>query len=358
MTARRRIDQVLAGYAEGDAISHEARLLRDIFRALGHDSDIFADTACIAPSARDTCKPLSEMAAAQPSVLLHHYSIASPAVDEFMASSAKKILVYHNITPPQYFNGFSDELVRSLNQARNAVGPTARAATAVWANSEFNAKEIRALGIPDVKVLELPFTPSTVAIPPDPYIASRFAGQLKNILFVGRIAPNKRVEDLILAFAWYNQTINPYSRLLIVGSQRSAPRYYMMLRMLANELNLNNVCFEGFASPEGLSAYYDAADLFVCASEHEGYCLPLVEAMYKRVPVIARAAGGTPEAMDGAGILYDDLSHNELAGLMDRALSDDRLVGEVLASQDKRIERALARDMQDEVSKLLAGVLA
>jgi glycosyltransferase involved in cell wall biosynthesis len=188
-------------------------------------------------------------------------------------------------------------------------------------------------------------------------ILEKFAGPLKNILAVGRIAPNKRIEDLIQAFAWYHRAINPYSRLLIVGSPRSAPRYFTMLRMLVGDLDLPNVCFEGFASPAGLLAYYRVADLFVSASEHEGYCLPLVEAMDHGIPVIARVAGGTPEAMDGAGVLYEDLAPAELGALFDRVLTDAALRKEILTSQQRRVQRARDRDLEAEVKALLAGML-
>ena len=183
------------------------------------------------------------------------------------------------------------------------------------------------------------------------------SGPLKNILFVGRIAPNKRIEDLILAFAWFHLAINPFSRLIIVGSPRSAPRYLTMLRMLVGDMDLSNVCFENFASPSGLPAYYRVADLFVSTSEHEGYCLPLVEAMDHGVPVIARAAGGMPEAMDGAGVLYEDLTPAELGALFDRVLTDAALRKEILTSQQRRVQRARGRNLEAEVRALMAGML-
>lgn len=348
----RRIDQVLAGFADGDAISHEARILRDTFRTLGYDSAIYADPAHVAPAVKSECEPIAALEDRKSDVLVHHYSIASPAVEAYLASPARKILIYHNITPAHYFAGVSDSVAAQLTSAREGMLHTARQSEAVWAASAFDAAELEEAGVRTVKVLALPFDPAALDAPAEPYILNRFTGPLTNILFVGRIAPNKRVEDLILAFAWY-QTINPYSRLLIVGSQRSAPRYYMMLRMLANELNLTHVCFEGFAAAAGLAAYYEVADLYVSASEHEGYCLPLVEAMHKGVPVIARRAGGTPEALGGAGVLYEDLSPNELAELMHRVISDDALRAQIMASQARRMTEVRARDLKQEVAELM-----
>jgi glycosyltransferase involved in cell wall biosynthesis len=223
--------------------------------------------------------------------------------------------------------------------------------------SRFNAAELKTLGIDNVQVFPLLFSPQILDQIPEPLIIDKFADNLKNILFVGRIVPNKRIEDLILAFAWYHKTINPYSRLLIVGSNRSAPRYYAMLRMLAGDLDLPNVCFEGFAASAGLAAYYRVADVYVSPSVHEGYCLPLIEAMHCGLPVIARKAGGVPEAMDGAGVMYTGIDEVELAELINRTLSDRDLSRKIIASQEERMKRVKARQPADELKQLLAAWL-
>jgi glycosyltransferase involved in cell wall biosynthesis len=351
------IHQILAGYADGDAISNEAVMLREIFRRWGHSSEIYADPSRVSPSLQTDCRSLAGYTAGESDICLHHYGIASPATEIFLASAAKKIMVYHNITPAEYFAGFDDAVAAQLRAARLALHEVARRSDAVWTVSRFNASELKAEGIDGVKVFPLPFSPRPPGMPPDPLILGKFAGPSKNILAVGRIAPNKRIEDLIMAFAWYHLVINPFSRLIIVGSKRSAARYYTMLRMLVGDLDLSNVCFEGFASPAGLLAYYGVADLFVSASAHEGYCLPLVEAMDHGIPVIARAAGGTPEAMDGAGVLYEDLAPAELGALFDRVLTDTALRKEILTSQQCRIQRAKDRNLEAEVKALIAGML-
>lgn len=352
-----QIHQILVGYADGDAISGETRQLREIFRRGGHCSEIYADISRVSPSLKTDCRSLVDYAASPGDVCLYHYGIASPATDVFLASAAKKIMVYHNITPAEYFAGFDDAVVAQLRAARLALHEIARRSDAVWTVSRFNAAELKAAGIDGVKVFPLLFAQEKPDIPPDPLILEKFAGPLKNILFVGRIVPNKRIEDLILAFAWFHMAINPFSRLIIVGSPRSAPRYLTMVHMLVGDLDLPNVCFEGFASPAGLEAYYRVADLFVSASEHEGYCLPLVEAMDHGIPVIARAAGGTPEAMDGAGVLYEDLAPAELGALFDRVLTEAVLRKELLTSQQRRVQRAKNRNLEAEVQALMTGML-
>ena len=351
------IHQILAGYADGDAISNEAIQLRQIFRRWGHCAEIYAPLSRVSPSLKTDCRSLVDYAAEESDLCLYHYGIASPATEVFLASPAKKIMVYHNITPAEYFTGFDDAVAAQLRAARGALRETARQADEVWTESQFNAAEMKAEGIDGVKLFPLLFSPERPDMPPEPLIINKFTGPLKNILFVGRIVPNKRVEDLVMAFAWYHLAINPFSRLIIIGSNRSAARYYTMLRKLVGDLDLPNVCFEGFASPAGLLAYYRVADLFVSTSEHEGYCLPLVEAMAFGIPVIARAAGGTPEAMDGAGVLYEDLVPAELGALFDRVLTDAALRKELLTSQQCRVQRAKDRNLEAEVKALMAGML-
>ncbi len=350
--------QILAGYADGDAMSSEAVLLRTIFRRWGHASEIYVDPACASPSLQGDYRSLADYTARPGDICLHHYGIASPAAEVFLASPARKIMVYHNITPAGYFTPFDAGLAARLQAARAALPAVARRADAVWTVSCFNAAELEDAGIGGVRVFPLLWAPAAPGVAPNPLILEQFAGTMKNILFVGRLAPNKRIEDLLLAFAWYHMTLNSFSRLIVVGSPQSAPRYAAMLKMLSGDLDLSTVYFAGFASAADLAAYYRAAHLYLSTSAHEGYCLPLLEAMDHGLPVIARAVGGVPEAMQDAGILYEDLSPAELAALVHRVLEQDpALRGEVLRSQAERIRRERARPVEAELKALLAGVL-
>ncbi|MEI6564261.1 MAG: glycosyltransferase [bacterium] len=347
------VHQLVAGFAKGDAISQEAQALRDICRESGFAAEIYAPADRIAADASGDCRPLEDYRPQPGDTVLFHYSITSPATALFLASSARKIVIYHNITPPDFFTPFDATIAHQLATARQGLKDVASHADAVWADSAFNAAELQALGIPNAKVFPLLFQPEGLACPPDPAILSKFAVPMKNILFVGRIAPNKCIEELITAFAWFHKNIEPQSRLLIVGSDRSAPTYYAMLKMLAAEMGLDTVFFERFASPAGLSAYYQVADIFATTSRHEGYCLPLVEAMVKGITVVARQTGGTPEAMGDAGILFEDLRAEELAELFGLLCSDAPFRQTVLNSQQKRVETLLKRPAKAEFLKLL-----
>lgn len=355
---RRRIDHILSGFSDGDAISQETLILQKIIRESGYESEIFVVDKNMARAARDRCRSLSEYKGDPDGAVIHQYSLDSEAADVFIKSPAKKIMRYQNITPASCFQGFDDNLAKQLETGRKKLAITAEACDRIWAASEFNLSELQGFKIKNACVLQLLFDPERFNQPEATNVKKKFRRPLKNMLFVGRIAPNKMVEDLILMFAWYNRAINPFSRLILVGSDHSCPRYYTMLRMLAASLDVPNICFEGFASEQGLATYYRLADIFLCASEHEGYCLPLVEAMYHSVPVIARKAGGMPEALNNAGILYEGLDHRNLAELAHRVMNDNTLRAEILSSQAKRMAEIKNRPMKEEVVKLLEQVLS
>ncbi|MBM4148075.1 MAG: glycosyltransferase family 4 protein [Lentisphaerae bacterium] len=350
--SRPRIDQLLAGFADGDAISQEARLFRDSLRSIGVESEIFAPPERVSPSLAGSFQPLDRFESRQRDGVIHHYSIQSEATRLFLGAGCRRWVRYHNISPAGDFDGFDDAVAEQLRSARAGLDDVVRAADGVWAASEYNAAEVRSVAGGKAVVLPLAFSFDEFMAEPDPAALDRFGGDAVNWLFMGRMAPNKCVEELILAFAWYHRTMNPFSRLLLLGSERSCPRYYAMLKLLAARLGLRNVCFEGFVPGPVRSACFMRAHVFVTASRHEGYCLPIVEAMSRNVPVLARNAGGMPEAMDGAGIMFDDAGPRELAALAHAAAADLGLRGRILAAQAARMERLRARDLNSELARL------
>lgn len=348
----RRIDQLVAGYARGDAISQEVRMLRDVLRELGYASDTFVPEGHIAPDAVGDCRPLREYDPAAGEGAILHYSTGSPVNTAFAAVRGRRIVKYHNITPAEFFDGYDDDVAAELRQARAGLADMAAVADEFWSDSAYNAGELTPFGVRASKVLHLVFRADEFETGEDPLIRRQFGDDLTNWLFVGRLAPNKCIEELILAYAWYYHRINRRSRLIVVGSEQSCPRYYAMLRLLSQRLRLPNVCFTGYIYT-GRATLYDCADVFVMASRHEGYCLPLVEAMARDIPVVARRAGGMPEAMGDAGVMFDNLKPAELAVLLHRVCGDGALRAEVMASQRRRLADVRARDVKREVAEAL-----
>jgi glycosyltransferase involved in cell wall biosynthesis len=225
-------------------------------------------------------------------------------------------------------------------------------------DSEFNRQELEALGFPRTRVLPVVPGFSHLDGPADDLVARQFDDGWTNILFVGRVIPNKRIENLIRFFAAYKTRFNPRSRLLVVGAYGGFERYLTMLHQLVASLGVPDVHFTGHVSNEELRAYYDVSDLFLCASEHEGFCVPLVEAFYARLPVVAFARTAVPATMDGAGVLYDEPDPDQVAALLDLVVGDAGLQSRILEGQDRALERLRAQDFAGTLLSLVDEVVA
>ncbi len=352
-----RVDQLLDGYVPGDAVSRNALALRNQLRQLGYESDLFAVSDRIAPDGRADCRPLTDLGLRQPDAVILQYAIASSAAEIWRVGGFRRLLLYHNITPAEWFRPYDSVLAAQLEAGRRALPELLSAAHAVAAVSSFNAAELRALGAAAVRVIPLVCATSPPPAP-DPTFAARLGGGFTNILHVGRLAPNKCIEDLIEAFGWYSRGFNPRSRLIIAGSDRSCPRYAALLRMVIVETRLETVWITGFLDDRQLSAAYATAALVVGVSRHEGFCAPLLDAARAGVPVLARAAGGIPEAVGGGALLFDEASPRELAALIHLATTDAALRRAIAEGQRARLAELDRRDIGAELRDWLtqAGV--
>lgn len=351
------VHQVLATLGYGDAIGHEVLGIQRVLRAAGYRSEIFVETADprLESLTRDYRDLIDE--SSPDNVLIHHFSIGSRASRVAYALPDKMVLVYHNITPPEFFIGVHPLLVQLCFMGRRELGAYRDRCVLALGDSAFNTRELIEAGFPRTGVL--PVVPSFVHLD----VVSRgttadaFDDGWTNILFVGRMIPNKRIDDLIRIFNAYKRR-NPRSRLLLVGSYGGFDLYFAMLQQLVATLKVPDVFFMGHVSNEELSAYYDVADLFLCASEHEGFCVPLMEAFHKRVPVLAYASTAVPATMDGGGVLYDTKDPAHVASIMQAILDDDALQEDILAAQDAALARLQARDFDGTLLAFVREALA
>jgi glycosyltransferase involved in cell wall biosynthesis len=344
MSHRPRVHQVLATLGYGDAIGHEVLGIQRVLRTAGLESEIFVETAD--RRLEDCTIDYREMveAVTPEDVLIHHFSIGSRASRTAYALPGRMALVYHNITPPEYFVGVHKDLVKQCFRGRRELTAYIARSDLALGDSEYNRQELEALGFPHTGVLPVVPGFSHLAGPPNPLLAADFDDEWTNVMFVGRVIPNKKFETLIRAFHVYRTRQNPRARLLLVGSYSGFERYLSMLQELVATLGTPDVHFLGHVSNEELTALYDIADLFLCASAHEGFCVPIIEAFHKRVPVLAYASTAVPATMDGGGVLYDTTDPLEIARLMEAVLDNSTLEDAVLESQDAALARLQARD--------------
>jgi glycosyltransferase involved in cell wall biosynthesis len=266
-------------------------------------------------------------------------------------------LIYHNITPPEYFVGVHRTLARQCFRGRRELRAYVDRCDAALGDSEFNRDDLDALGFRRTGVLPVVPDFSHLDGPAHRFVADRFDDERTNILFVGRVIANKKIEDLIRFFHAYQTRHNHRSRLLIVGVFSLFERYIAALQHLVCELELTDVHFAGHVTDEELVAYYEVADLFLCASEHEGFCVPLVEAFYKQVPVLAYRATAVPATMDGAGVLYDTKDPDYVAALMEAILSDPDLQERIVAGQTAAVGRLQSKDFEGTLLHVVDQIL-
>jgi glycosyltransferase involved in cell wall biosynthesis len=338
------VHQVLAKLSGGDAIGNEALSIQRVLRGAGYDSDIFVQMAD--PDLEPLTRPYHELrdVSHPDNLLIHHFSLGSKASRTAYALPDRMALVYHNITPPEYLVKFYPALAGYCYLGRRELSAYANRCVLALGDSEYNRRELEAAGFSRTDVLPVVADFSHLDVRPSPSLTTVLDDEWTNVLFVGRMAPNKKIEDVIGFFHEYQTQFNRQSRLFLVGSHEGFEPYVFALKQFLADLRQRNVVFTGRVANEDLTAFYDTADLFLCASEHEGFCVPLIEAFYKDVPVLAYAAAAVPSTLDGAGVLYDTKEPMRVAALMDTVLSDPALQDTIAHGQREALHRLRAKD--------------
>lgn len=341
-----RVHQILATLGYGDAIGNEVLGICRTLRAAGYESEIIVETAD--PRLEDLTVDYQEMVETDmvgpDDLLIHHFSIGSRASRTAFALPARMILIYHNITPPEFFLGVHPQLVKQCYHGRRELTAYPPRVDLALGDSEFNRQELEALGFAPTGVLPVVPDFTHLDLPADPRTLDAFDDDWTNIVFVGRLIPNKRPDDLIRFFHAYKTLYNPRARLILAGSYTGFETYLAQLHTLVARLGVRDVHILGAVTNAELTGIYDCADLFLCASEHEGFCVPLIESFYKRVPVLAFAATAVPVTMDGGGVLFDRKEPAHVAALMHALVSDTALADRVLDAQDAALDRLLRKD--------------
>jgi glycosyltransferase involved in cell wall biosynthesis len=324
-----RVDQVIPTLAWPDAIGSHTLALSDALRAAGVDSDIYYGH-CPTPSLAGRAHPLGELGRPDRGrVLLYQASIGSPVFDHLVTRPETKLVNYHNITPADLVERWEPAVAYELHLGRAQLprlAPSCRLAIGV---SSYNEEELRAAGYRHTAVVPLLFDAEREDVEPDPALTARLS-TLKSrggadLLFVGKLSPHKAPHDLVKALAVYRRLYDPKARLHLVGSPLGNTYMDAMLDFVA-ALGLEEaVELSGMVTASELEAYYRCADVFVSASEHEGFCAPLVEAMARGVPVVAYGAGAVPETVAEAGVVLDSKEPLVLAAAVARVRGDRAL---------------------------------
>jgi len=352
-----KIHQWVPAAHRGDAIGDSARTVRHMLRGMGHDSEIFALT--IDDDLRGDVLPFTDGAATRGDVTIFHFALPSPMTDAFARLAGVKILQYHNITPASFFAAYDAGLFRLAALGRRELATLAGRVDLALGDSEFNREELEALGFARSGVMPIAVnTRRITGAPPRPALERILSDGLINILFVGRIVPNKKIEDHIRLAEMYKRYVDSYYRFIFVGRYDGLPRYYSQVRALIAEYQMlpDRFWFTGPVPDEDLAAFYRWSDAYVSLSEHEGFCVPLVEAMAADVPIVAYAAGAVPETLGGAGLLFAPKDLEVAAELLGSVVYDRDVRAGVLEGQRRRLQDFTPNRIEERLCQILSSL--
>lgn len=334
-----QIHQILPTLSPGDAIGNEVLEIRKILRSWGYKSDIYAqnihsDMAKFAKTFTEYKKVSSSK-----NILIFHFSIGSD-VSEFVKNLRdRKIIIYHNITPPNYFYDVNDTLVRLLINGRKELKEFSGITDLSLGVSQYSENELKKIGFRNTGVLPIILDFGIYDQEPDKKILSNYGqDDWTNIIFVGRLAPHKKQEDLIKIFYYYNKFINQKSKLILVGAYNGTEKYYEYLTSMVKQLSLDNVYITGQINFRELLAYYKVADIFISMSEHEGFCVPILESMYFDIPIIAYKSSAIPYTLENSGILVNKKNYIAIAEMINILIGDNELRKKIIRGQQARLQ--------------------
>ena len=333
------VNQWVPAAHKGDAIGDSARRVRGLLREMGHQSDLYAMT--IDDDLRGDVIPWTDPAASRGDLTIFHFALVSPMTSAFAKLGSGRVLQYHNVTPAHFFAGYDADIYRlamlGRDDLRSLVGQTDMA----LGDSEYNRQELESLGFTNTGVFPIAVDTKRITdAPRRPALEDVLAEEgWLNFLFVGRIVPNKKIEDHIKLAEHYKRYVDEQYRFIFVGKTDATPRYYAALRALVERYKMpqGRFIFTGPVPDEDLAAYYRSASVYISLSEHEGFCVPLLESMAADVPVLAYASTAVPDTLGGAGVQFAPKDLEYAAELLGELAYNDDLRSQVIAGQRARL---------------------
>ena len=337
-----RIFQMLSTIAYGDAVSNDAIALEKLIKEMGYKSRIYAESI-VPPLDKKTVLNVKELPELnEDDIVIYHYSSGSELNYRFGNFKCRKVLVYHNVTPPKFFERYDERFAGVCSFGLEGIKYLADKVDYALAVSEFNRQDLISYGFKcKIDILPIIIPMEDYNKKPDKYRMKEWGDGKTNILFTGRVAPNKCHEDLIKSFYYYSRLYNHNSRLILAGSFRADDPYYISLDRYTRKLGLDReseIIYTGHVQFNEIIAAYRCADVYLCLSEHEGFCVPLVESMIYNVPVIAYASTAIPDTLSSKGFLIDDKDPVFVAGCIDRVVRDGKLREQLLSAQNERLK--------------------
>ncbi len=334
-----KIVQIMPTVSFGDAVSNDARAICKVVSEMGYKTGIYAENVDyrINDTKVHRIKKLPKLS--NEDIVIFNHSTGTDLCSFLPNIPGRKMMIYHNITPPEFFSPYNTAAAQVTKKGYSGTKYLSDKIDYVMAVSDYNAQDLRKMGYVCpmfIRPILIPFEDYKKT--PDASVINKYSDGYTNIVFVGRVAPNKKQEDLIRIFAYYKKNINPRSRLIIVGNDSGMEKYSACLKSYVEALGVEDVVFTGQISFKAILAYYKVADVFMCMSEHEGFCVPLVEAMFFDVPIIAYASSAIPDTLGGSGMLVDNKDPIFVSMLTDKLVNDKTFREHVIEKQRARLE--------------------
>jgi glycosyltransferase involved in cell wall biosynthesis len=345
----KRVFQIINSFREGDAISDHSLFIKKFLEENGFIVQTFAieDT-----QNNQNVKKIDLNLISSDDSIVYHHSISSELSSYFKNFKGKKALIYHNITPAYFFEKYNLELTKKLEQARKDLVQLRDSFDSYFCDSLFNQSELIDLKFKNTFHLPIPFQTHLWQIYPDSNFLKNLSTS-KNICFVGRIAPNKKQEDLLLLFKEIH-ALDESIKLILTGYP-DKEGYFVYLNYLVEKWNLSeSVIFTKAVDQSQLLSIYQSSSLFISMSEHEGFCVPLLEAMWQNIPILAFKSTAVTETLADSGILFQHKKdYKNLAKLALLLLTEADLRDKVLLSQEKRREFFLEKNLRIYYDRLV-----
>jgi glycosyltransferase involved in cell wall biosynthesis len=329
------VHQLVPSFAPRDAVGNHTVQVQQVLRGLGLESEIYVGNA--RPEVAQLTRPYRELVGGEGTWLLYQSSTGSPIADWLVERPEPLLVNYHNITPASFFAPWEPHVGVELQAGRRQLADLAPRTELAIADSTFNQAELTAVGYRNTTVVPILLDTSAFPTEVDASALDRLRHDGPVWLFVGRWAPNKCQHDLLKAFAVYRRVYEPKAKLRLVGGP-SSHAYFTALEGLRRALQLQDavdLC-EDVSTPE-LVAHFHAADVYVSVSEHEGFGVPLLEAMHHRVPVVAYGTAAVPETMGDGGLCLASKSPAVVAAAVHRVVGDAALHAQLVAAGERRL---------------------
>lgn len=353
-----RIIQLLPTISYGDGVGNDTLAIDQIIKELGYETKIYAENID-SRIEKGIAEKAEKMPQPDPNdTILYHLSTGTALNDKLKDFPCKKLIIYHNITPAHFFKEYSRISYDLCGSGRAAISQLKEAADYCWADSGYNRQELLENGYScniDVVPIVIPF--KDYETEPDKSILKKYRDDWVNLVFVGRISPNKKQEDIIKTFYYYKKYMNPRSRLFLVGSYSGTERYYERLCRYVTELKLEDVHITGHIRFKEILSYYHLADVFLCMSEHEGFCIPLLEAMYFKIPIVAYAYTGVKETLADAGLKFTEKNCKVAAEMIRMIVEKNDLRDTIIKTQNIRLKDFAYEKTKEKIVRCLKGFI-